>query len=101
MSGLRQLPFRLQPIYRRKRIEEELSDEIRAHFEMALGANLAEGMSSDEGRLAAHRLFGGVGQVKESYRDERGIPSVDHLFQEWRFAVGSTRVNPMMALKAG
>jgi predicted permease len=89
MNHLRQILFRLQPFFRRKRIEAELSEEMRAHLEMATAANLAAGMSPEQARYAAHREFGGVDQVKESYRDERGIRWIEEILRDLRFSARS------------
>src|SRR5467141_3476962 len=40
------------------------------------------GMPVDAARAAARREFGGVEQVKELYRDQRGLPIVDTLAQD-------------------
>ena len=37
--------------------------------------------------LAARRDFGGVEQIKAAYRDERGLPFIDMLMQDLRYAV--------------
>ncbi len=86
--------FRLQPFFRRRKIEAELSEEMRAHLEMATDAKIAAGMSPEDARHAAQREFGGVDQVKESYRDERGIPWIEDGLRDLRFAVRSLWKNP-------
>ena len=49
MNILRQFLFRLQPFYRRRKIEADLDEEIRIHLDMATQANIAKGMGEDEG----------------------------------------------------
>ena len=87
MSFLRQILFRLQPLFRKKRIEAEMSEEMRVHLEMATEANLAAGMSPAEARAAARREFGGLEQVKESYRDQRGLPWLEDTLRDLNYAV--------------
>src|ERR1700741_2691193 len=94
MKRLRELLFRLQPFWRRKTIETGLSEEIESHIAMATEANIAAGMSPKEARYAALREFGGVEQIKERYRDERGIRWLDELFSDIRFAARSLRKSP-------
>jgi putative ABC transport system permease protein len=91
MIRLRELLFRLQPFFRRKKIETGLSEEIQSHIEMATEANIAAGMSPKEARYAALREFGGVEQIKERYRDERGIRWLEDFFSDIRFAARSLR----------
>ena len=87
MNWLHQIFFRLQPLFRRRQIEAEMSEEMRVHLEMATAANVAAGMSPTEARYAARREFGGVEQVKESYRDARGLPWLEDGLRDLRYAV--------------
>ena len=98
MNRLRQILFRLQPFFRRRKIEAELSEEMRAHLEMATEANIAAGMSPEEARLAALRASGGVDQAKEAWRDERGLRWVDDLLRDLRFAARALGRNPGFTL---
>jgi len=91
MNRLRQFLFRLQPLFRKKKIEAEMAEEMRVHLEMATEANLAAGMSPVEARYAARREFGGVEQVKESYRDQRGLPWLEDTLRDVRYAGRSLR----------
>jgi predicted permease len=97
MILLRQILFRLQPFFRRRKIEAELSEEMRTHLEMQTEANLAAGMSPEEARYAALREFGGVDQTKESWRDERGLPWLNDLLRDLRHAGRSLRNSPGFA----
>ncbi|MDO8543700.1 MAG: ABC transporter permease [Opitutaceae bacterium] len=94
MIRLRELLFRLQPLFRKRKIEAGLSEEIQAHLAMAIEANVAVGMSPEEARYAALREFGGVEQIKERYRDERGVAWIEHLVQDLRYAVRQLRKTP-------
>jgi|CZKI01.1.fsa_nt_gi putative ABC transport system permease protein len=94
MNWLRQLLFRLQLLFWRAKIETDLDDEIRIHLDMATEANIAAGMSPEEARYAAHRQFGGVAQIKEQYRDQRGVRWVDELARDIQFAARILRNSP-------
>lgn len=48
---------------------------------------VAQGMSPADARLAARKAFGGVDQAKMLYREQRGIPIVETLLQDIRFAI--------------
>ena len=78
MNPLRQIFFRLQLFFRRRKIEAELSEELRVHLEMAAEANIAAGRSAEKARYAAQRQFGGVDQIKETYRDVRESGGRNH-----------------------
>lgn len=65
-----------------------MAEEMRGHLEMQTRANLDAGMSPDEARYAAQRQFGGVDQLKEIAREQRGFVWFDQLGQDFRAAVG-------------
>jgi predicted permease len=64
-----------------------MSEEMRVHLEMATEANVAAGMAPAEARAAARREFGGVDQVKEAYRDQRGLPWLEDGLRDFSYAV--------------
>ena len=75
-----------------------MSEEMRAHLEMLTDANIAAGMPPEEARNAARREFGGVDQVKECYRDERGLRWIEDILRDLRFAARALRKNPGFTL---
>ena len=86
MSRLRRGVFRLMSVFRRERIDAEMTEEIRLHLEMQKEANIAAGMNAEEAAYAARRAFGGVDQVMERYRDEHGIRWLDEGLRDLRHA---------------
>ncbi|HJQ26853.1 MAG TPA: ABC transporter permease [Blastocatellia bacterium] len=86
MNGLRVFLNRLRAVFFRSRLERELQEEIRMHLEMQTEENRRRGMSDREAHRAALRQFGGVEQVKERYRDRRGLPLIETTLQDLRYA---------------
>ncbi|MEO6568048.1 MAG: ABC transporter permease [Opitutaceae bacterium] len=93
---------KLKSLVGRKKLEAEMTEEMRAHLEMQTQVNRAAGMSSDEAGYAARRQFGGMEQLKEQCRDERrhGWLWLEHFAQDLRYAAGSLRRNPIFSLTA-
>ena len=87
MTRLRVLLMRLVAMIRGGRREEALSDEITLHLELLAEEYRRRGLPGDEARLAAHRAFGGVMQVRETYRRQQRLPSIDAFAQDVRFAL--------------
>src|SRR5713226_5276516 len=91
---------RLAALFRRRRLEDDLDEELRSHLEMAVELNLRKGMSAEEARREALRSFGGVEQTKETYRDQRGLPMIETTLQDLRFGLRMLRRSPGFSLLA-
>jgi predicted permease len=92
---LRVLLHRLLGMFRKSKLENELDEEIKSHLEMQVEDNVRRGMSLAEARYAAQRSFGGVDQIKEAYRDRRGVPVIETTLQDLRFAIRVLRRSPV------
>lgn len=90
---------RIRTHVRKGKFERELNEELRAHVELRIARNIADGMSPEEARCAAMRTFGGVEQIKERCRDERwrGWIWLEQLSHDVRHALRSWRRNPGFA----
>src|SRR6266542_3436496 len=87
MIWLRLFIHRLCGLFLKRKMERDLEDEIRAHLDMQIEDNLRLGMSPEEARYEALRKFGGVEQVKESYRDRSSLSAVDSTLQDLRYGL--------------
>jgi putative ABC transport system permease protein len=79
VTSLRVLLARVAGLFQRSRRDRALDDEIQAHLGDLTDDLVAQGMSRAGAIAEARRRFGGIAQVKESYRDQRGWPSLDSL----------------------
>src|SRR5260370_36858116 len=86
MKWLRGWRLRLGELFRKDRREGEFAAEMESHLQMHIEDNLRAGMTFDEARREALMKLGGVEQAKEIYRDQRGLPLLETLFQDLRFA---------------
>ena len=92
------LPLRLKSIFRRRRVETELDEELQFHLEHKIQEGLAEGLSPGEARYRALRAMGGLEQRKEEVRDTRGIHWLTDFVDDVRYAARSLRRTPGLAL---
>jgi putative ABC transport system permease protein len=81
------LPLRFRSLFKRSRVEQELSDELRFHIEKLIEENVAKGMTPEEARYAALRELGGVDQIKEECRDMRRVNYIENLLQDVRYGL--------------
>ncbi len=94
MEWMRILISRCAALFRRRKLDEELDEEVRSHIDFAIEENLKRGMTEQEARTAALRTFGGATQVKERYRVQRGLPFVEALVQDLRYTLRQFGHNP-------
>jgi predicted permease len=100
MEFIRIVFSRCTALFRRKKLDADLNEELQAHIELAIHENLRAGMSRQEARTAALRAFGGVTQIRESYRVQRGLPWLEQAARDSRYAVRQLRKSPGFALTA-
>lgn len=77
MTTLRVWLARLAGLFRRSSRDRALDDEIRAHIDDLADDLVERGMSRADAAAEARRQFGGVDRIKDTYRDQRGWPSLD------------------------
>src|SRR5450432_4872963 len=90
-------PLRWKSIFRRRRIENELDEELQFHLDHKIEEGVAEGLSPEEARYRALRAMGGLDQRKEQIRDTRGIHWLTDLVDDLRYAFRSLRRTPGLA----
>jgi predicted permease len=94
MRTLRLVLARIAGVIAGRHRDAELDDELRGHLEMLAEEHERRGLSRDAARQAALREFGGVAQITEAYREQRGLPFVDTLSQDLRYALRMWRRAP-------
>jgi len=100
MRPLRRFLTRLVSIATHARNERRIEDEIRDHLAFLTAENMRAGMSPAEARRQALLKFGAAEAVKESYRDQSGLPSFESLLQDTRHALRRLRLAPAFTAAA-
>jgi predicted permease len=78
--------------------EERLRAEIEDHLALQTADYVRAGLSPVEARRQAALKFGGVEAMKESYRDQRGLPFLETLIQDTRHALRRLRTAPAFSI---
>jgi predicted permease len=94
------LVARLKAIFRPRRAEQDLDDELAFHMAMQTRANEQHGMNSIEARRRARLDLGGVEQVKERSRDARPLRWARDAAQDTRYAVRALWKTPRFTIAA-
>jgi predicted permease len=90
----------LTQIFSRRRIFDDLSEEIEQHLEEKTEALMAEGMSRKEARASARREFGNVARIEEQGREPWMWAKAESLLADVRFAARRLRRSPGFAATA-
>ncbi|MCW5558258.1 MAG: ABC transporter permease [Verrucomicrobiae bacterium] len=86
--------LRFGGLFKKQRQDRELDEEIESHLQMHIEDNLRLGLTPEEARRQAMIKLGGVESTKEAYRDQRGLPGLETLWQDLRYAARQLRKNP-------
>ncbi|HKW63263.1 MAG TPA: ABC transporter permease [Candidatus Acidoferrum sp.] len=92
--------IRARALFRRKSVETELDDELRFHLERQVEKYVLSGLSREEAQRRARVEFGGYEQVKEEYRDARGVSPIETATRDIRYGLRALRSNPGFSIVA-
>ena len=92
------LVSRLRDLRDRRRLEGEAEQELEMHVELLTSQYVRAGIAPGEARRMARVKFGGVGQIKESLRDQAGFPMLESIIEDVRYAVRGILKNPGFVL---
>jgi predicted permease len=98
MRKLRALWMRWRGMFRAGQVDGEFAAELESHLQLHIEDNLRAGLSAEEARRQALLRLGGLEQTKQAYRDRRGLPWLETLWQDISFGLRMLRGNPGFAL---
>ena len=84
----------------RRNSDGDLAAELELHISLLAEENIRRGMPPDEAWRRARLEFGSLESAKESYRDQRGLPVLDAVFQDVRYALRGIHRSPGFAAVA-
>jgi putative ABC transport system permease protein len=99
-SIVREWVSRCVATLRRSRRDADLAEEIGAHLTELTNEHVRRGLPLHDARTAARREFGGLDQIKEAYRDQRGLPWFDALVRDVTYGVRTLRREPVFTTVA-
>src|SRR5579862_4456735 len=94
MRFLRRFLRRLSNLVMRRSADQRLREELAEHLALQTEENLRAGMSPDEARRQAVLRLGASEVIRERHRDEHGLPPIENLLSDLRYAVRMLRKSP-------
>ena len=91
MSVLKLAWARFLSVFKKRDLDREFDDEARSHIAFATEDYVQRGMPLDDARRLARVRFGSMEAVKDAHRDSRGLPSLETLLFDLRYALRGLR----------
>ena len=99
-TSLRQAAARCRAFLTSSDLDRDFGDELESHLLMLIEENVRRGMSPESARRAALIRIGSPASLKEQHRTTRGLPVLDSIVQDVRFAFRLIRRNPWFSTAA-
>jgi predicted permease len=94
MRQLRALLARLAGVFTKNRADDDLKEELQSHLAMETAEYVRRGLAPDEARRRALLASGGLTQAAEAVRDQRGLPWLESVVADIRYALRTLRRSP-------
>ena len=87
MRQIRALLARLAGMFTKTQADDDLKEELQSHLDMETAEYIRRGMTPAEARRRALLASGGLTQAAEAVRDRRGLPWLEGLAADLRYAL--------------
>src|SRR4051812_8706439 len=95
---LRSALARLTGAFRAHELDDDLAEELQSHVEMATAEYVRRGMAPDAARRRARIDAGGLTSAAEAVRDQRGLPWIESVAADAKYAFRALRHSPAFTL---
>ncbi len=99
-TGLRHVVARIRAFFRADDLDRDFEQELESHVAMLTDDNIRRGMTPEEARRMAFVRVGAGASTKDRHRDVRGLPMLETVRQDLRYAGRVFRKQPGFAAAA-
>jgi putative ABC transport system permease protein len=100
LTALTQLAARLRALFRGRELDRDFAAELDAHLALAIEDNIRRGMTAAQARRAALIRMGAPISLQEQHRRIRGVPVIEAMIQDIRFALRLIAKEPWFSAAA-
>ena len=97
MRHIRAALARLAGVFGKYGADDDLRDELHTHLEMETAEYIRRGMRPEEARRQALLTSGGLTLAAEAVRDQRGLPWLESVGSDIKYALRGLRHSPTFA----
>ena len=94
MRQIRAALARIAGAFRSHQHDDDLAEELQSHIEMASAEYVRRGMAPDAALRRARLEAGGLTSAAEAVRDQRGLPWLESVAADVKYAVRALRHSP-------
>jgi predicted permease len=98
MSFLRTALARIAGVFTGRRQDDDLREELEAHLAMETAEYVRRGMAPDDARRKARLMSGGLTAAAEAVREQRGLPWLESVAADIKYATRALRHSPAFTL---
>jgi predicted permease len=91
LTLLRETTARTRAFFRVGDLDRDFDQELESHLEMLAEDNVRGGMTPEQARRAALIRLGGLESTRQKHRDARGLPALESVLQDLRYAFRTLR----------
>ena len=96
LTRMRELAARIGAFLRPRELERDFDQELESHLAILEEDKMRRGVTREEAARAARIELGGLTQLREAHREARGLPRLDTVLKDLRYAVRALRKNAGM-----